>query len=163
MKQNLQQQLPEHVAPVAGRAAESIKMKSRSEGIERQECLPPLLALNDSSSSTTSLAPSSPSCEVTSKASTRLVRCCFPLFKDRGHSPVYSECDTRPHPAVGPPPAACAMIIRMLMILSSIASAGEPSSTATTTSRSNARNAQRIHQRMGYVRPQQDVMQRRSS
>ena len=67
LKQNLQQQIPEHVAPVAGRAAEIIKMKSRSEGIERQECLPPLLALNDSSSSTTSLAPSSPNCEVTSK------------------------------------------------------------------------------------------------
>ena len=66
LKQNLQQQIPEHVARVAGRAAESINMKFGSEGIERQEYPPPLLALNDSSSSTTSLAPSSPNCEAVS-------------------------------------------------------------------------------------------------
>ena len=49
-------------------------MKSRSEGIERQECFPPLLALNDSSSSTTSFAPSSPNCEATSKREDQLGR-----------------------------------------------------------------------------------------
>ena len=65
--QNLQQQIPQHVARDAGRAAESVEEKFGSEGIERQQYLPPLLALNDSSSSTSSLAASSPKCEVTSK------------------------------------------------------------------------------------------------
>ena len=40
LKHKLQQQIPEHVARVAGRAAEIINMKFGSEGIERQEYPP---------------------------------------------------------------------------------------------------------------------------
>ena len=60
-------------------------------------------------------------------------------------------------PLPAQPPAACVMIL--LMILMTGASAGEPSWTTAARSRSNARNAQNMKAR-GYVRAEEDVMQR---
>ena len=95
-----------------------------------------------------------------------VVLCCFSWFKDRGPSPVHSATPApgrgpSPVPARDPlpaqPPAACVMIL--LMILMTGASAGEPSWTTAARSRSNARNAQNMKAR-GYVRAEEDVMQR---